>query len=183
MNRIKEIREARGLTVAQLAARMGTTPQTIWRLQQSTDIEDIRLHWIAKLTGALNCTAADLVVQGIPSVSDVEPITGTVPGYTGLKKRGVVFYRVVSDVLSEAGIVRGATIAVDQTSTSISEKKPGDAVVTRVMNSGILLLRQYLPPSLLTTNQIGSYAVTIKLTDPSVQIEIIGVVLANGSAN
>lgn len=180
MNRIKEIREARGLSVAQLAARMGTTPQTVWRLQKEPDLEDIRLHWIAKLTGALGCTAADLIIQGLPRTSDVEPTTGTVPGHAGLKKRGVVFYRVVSDVLNEAGIAKGATIAVDRTTTSISEKKPGDAVVTRVANSGILLLRQFIPPALLTTNQVGPYAVTLKLTDPSVTLEIVGVVLQNG---
>lgn len=177
MNRIEELRKARNLSGPQLGALMGTSRQTVYKLQSG---KMKYAGWIDRLTGALNCTADDLRVDGVPLTPDVEPVAAQVTGYAGLKRRGISFYRVVSDVLNEAGIVKGGTVAVDQSTNQISEINPGDAIVIRVPKMSILLLRQFIPPFLLTTNQIGPYNTTLKLNDLSIAPELVGVVLPNG---
>src|SRR5262245_56748691 len=59
MNRIRELREARGMTGEQLARAIGTTSATIYKLERG----DRRLtaDWMEKIAAVLRCTIADLV--------------------------------------------------------------------------------------------------------------------------
>lgn len=50
--RIREVRKARGFTLKQLAAKIGTTPQTCQRLE--TDNMTVSLNWLYAIASALD---------------------------------------------------------------------------------------------------------------------------------
>lgn len=57
--RIREIRKRRGMTLQALAERVGTTPQTIQRLE--TDNMTVSVEWLLRIAEALDLAAADLL--------------------------------------------------------------------------------------------------------------------------
>ena len=59
MNRIKEIRKQKSLTLKEVAEKANTSVQQVQRLERG----DRRLttEWIERLSNALNCTGADIV--------------------------------------------------------------------------------------------------------------------------
>ena len=59
--RIREFRKLRGLTLLQLAEKIGTTPQTVQRLE--TDNMTVSLHWLDKISAALTVDPADLISE------------------------------------------------------------------------------------------------------------------------
>ncbi|MGD9866862.1 MAG: helix-turn-helix domain-containing protein [Hyphomicrobiales bacterium] len=71
--RIRELRKARRLTLKQLAARAGTTPQTIQRLE--TDNMTVSTDWLERLANALEVAPLDLVEdesrQAIPMLGEL----------------------------------------------------------------------------------------------------------------
>lgn len=66
--RIRELRKLRGLTLQQLADAVGTTAQTIQRLE--TDHMTVSLDWLEKIAAALNLNVANL----LPGPRDVTGI-------------------------------------------------------------------------------------------------------------
>lgn len=179
MNRIEEMRERAGLSRRVLAQRIGTTDQTIGRLENG----DMRLSqkWLERLSEGIGCSIADLLVSGISSVSDVVPVA-TPPRRARI---GIRNYIVQTEVLLSAGIEAGATIAIDQTPAAIAGRRAGDILVVRVDTSSeagqgasVLLLRQFLPPSLLTTNRSGPFNATLSLSDRTIPSDIVGILVA-----
>ena len=59
--RIREIRKVRGLTLLELADKVGTTAQTIQRLE--TDNMSVSVDWLSRIAPALGVTAAGLLAQ------------------------------------------------------------------------------------------------------------------------
>lgn len=57
--RIREIRRRRGLTLQALAEKVGTTPQTIQRLE--TNNMTVSVDWLLRIADALDLSAADLL--------------------------------------------------------------------------------------------------------------------------
>jgi transcriptional regulator with XRE-family HTH domain len=57
--RIRDIRKTRGLTLQQLADAVGTTAQTIQRLETAN--MTVSLDWLLRIAAALDLTAADLL--------------------------------------------------------------------------------------------------------------------------
>lgn len=57
---IRDYRKARGMTLAQLAARIGTTPQTISRLE--TGDMTVSVEWLHKIGAVLEVEPAKLLV-------------------------------------------------------------------------------------------------------------------------
>ncbi len=57
--RIREFRKARNMTLKQLADKIGTTPQTVQRLE--TDNMTVSTSWLEKIAGAFGIEAADLI--------------------------------------------------------------------------------------------------------------------------
>jgi transcriptional regulator with XRE-family HTH domain len=76
MNRIKELRESRGLTLAQLADRVGTSHATIQRLESGK----MRLNqdWIDKISAALNVQLSEIFGEIVPATPDGLPVLGEV---------------------------------------------------------------------------------------------------------
>jgi DNA-binding Xre family transcriptional regulator len=59
---IRAIRKQRGLTLQQLADTVGTTPQTIQRLE--TGNMSVSVDWLERIAGALSLEPADLLMTG-----------------------------------------------------------------------------------------------------------------------
>lgn len=58
-NRIRELREAKGLTQAQLAALANVTPSALNKLEKGS--RGLDLDWMLRLAPLLGCAAADLL--------------------------------------------------------------------------------------------------------------------------
>ncbi len=57
--RIRELRKLRGLTLKELADRIGTTPQTVQRLETAN--MTVSTSWLEKIAAALNVEPAELI--------------------------------------------------------------------------------------------------------------------------
>lgn len=65
--RIRELRKARGLTLQQLAEKVGTTAQTIQRLE--TGNMTISLGWLEKISNALGTSISKLLIgEGVQKI-------------------------------------------------------------------------------------------------------------------
>lgn len=180
MNRIEELREARGLTRRELADRIGVTVQTIGRLE--TGEMQLRQHYIDAIARAMECAPGDLLVSPIATSgqSEVEPADdpdGLPSIAETIGHRGLRLYRVLAESLADIGVRAGALIWVDETESAISARKAGDVLLVRLLTPGILILRQFLPPNLLTTNAFGPSNSTLKLDDRTIKSAIVGVLL------
>ncbi len=175
MNRIEEMRERAGISRADLAEKISADVSSISKIENGK----MRLNqkWLERLSEAIGCTIADLLVSGMPNVSDVAPVA-TPPRRSS---RGLADYIVGSQVLLEAGIEAGSTITVDRTPDAIASRRPGDVLLVRVdasstdPSAGRLLLRQFMPPALLTTNRNGPFNTTLSLNDRSVPLVVVGI--------
>ena len=175
MNRIREIRDAAGLTQEQLAERVGTTANSIWRLESG--LTRLTQHWMIKLGEALGCVPAALIsnVAAAECTADVEAGDST-PVSDAIASRGFRVYRVTARSVVKAGYEPGDTITVDETEYAAAHPRPLDIVLVEVDAGSTRVLRQFVPPSLLVTNRSGSN-LAINLDDPTVKPQIIGVVL------
>lgn len=59
--RIRELRKRRGMTLQQLADRVGTTPQTVQRLE--TGNMTVSMDWLGRFAGAFGIRPADLIAE------------------------------------------------------------------------------------------------------------------------
>ena len=66
MNRIRELRQKRGLTGQRLAEMVGTTQVTISRLE--TGQRKLTQDWMRRIAKALDCSPADLITA--PLIDD-----------------------------------------------------------------------------------------------------------------
>lgn len=74
LNRIKEFRESKKLSMADLANAIGTTPSQINKLEKGQrKLTDL---WLGKLTAALDCSADELL--GKPTIQTELPLWGYV---------------------------------------------------------------------------------------------------------
>ena len=58
-NRIRQLRKQRGMTLASLAEAVGTTPQTVSRLE--TEVMTLSTDWLQRFAAVLNVHPADLL--------------------------------------------------------------------------------------------------------------------------
>lgn len=178
MNRIREFREERRLSRRELGTLIGASYKTVERLEASGAA--VNTKWLAKLAEVFDCSMADLLVGGITDETEADAVVAT-PGNgtprvsAAALKRGRL-YKVLTDVLADTGLRAGHHILVDETEEAIANRSAGDTLLLRVEAPPILILRQFLPPSLLVTNRFGPGNTTLKLHDRSVRVTIVGVV-------
>lgn len=165
------------MTQKQLAARLGVSEKTVARWEKGERKGGVSQAQLRALADALDCSTDHLLMIGLSMMtgSDVElaPLT---PFARAIQQRGLRIYRVISDVLAEVGINVGDEITVDETSSALSGRHAGDVLLVRVQNPNVLILRQFLPPGLLTTNRPGSNQ-SFRLSDAAARAVIVGVVL------
>lgn len=174
MNRIKEIREAAGLTQPELAEKVGTTTNHIWRLESGKT--KLTVEWMTRLAEALACHPADLIANVVLAeiVGEVEEIEPSLTEALIARHRGLHTYKVLARSVINAGINPGDNVVVDE-SDNITPKAL-DIVLVEIGRERTKVLRQFIPPSMLVTNR-GGANLAITLDDPSVEPAIIGVVL------
>lgn len=178
-NRTRELRELAGLSMDELAERMGTSHQQVSKHELGQ--RRLTIQWLQRYAMALGVTPADIMAA--PDLTDpqseVEP--ATIDGMPQLSRiiatRGLTLFRVLKSRLTDIGIQVGAMLTVDATPTAVAAAKAGDVVVVRLSDTEILLLRQYLPPNMLVTHEPGNHNTLMRLDDRSIRLEIIGVVM------
>jgi transcriptional regulator with XRE-family HTH domain len=181
-NRIKEIREAAGLSQGDLAARIGTKQQTISKLENGT--RDLDVPWMQKIAEALGVLPADLLANAAMAAlrDEVEPLRNNGFGEVAeiVASRDLHLYTVNTDSVSRTGIVSGQKIGVAQSPAEVASVSSGDVVLVLIGIAGhedrFKMLYQYVEPSVLVTNRSGNN-LAINLDDPALSIEIIGRVL------
>lgn len=176
MNRIRELREAVGLSAEELAVRVNTSPQQIGRLENGA--RRLTVDWMHAIAAALECSPADLIANVIvgDAKDEVEPavIDGGITN--AIAKKGLKLYRVVHSSLSEIDVNAGDLLTIDESSDAIATINDASVVLVQMADPQILVLRQYLRPGLLVTNRPG-VNVAVRTNDRSVALSIRGVVI------
>jgi transcriptional regulator with XRE-family HTH domain len=184
MNRIAEWRKRRKLSQAELAEALGTTQSTVHRLESGG--QELTEDWMMRIANALNISPVDLLGVAIVAElrEEVEPqpiaLDGNIAAALALK--GVATYRVVASALTNLNVQCGATLPIDTSEAAIANVRTGSLVIAEVKsrNGGRHLgtvLRQFVAPSLLTTNRPGRNA-SFSLDDEELETRILGVVMS-----
>lgn len=178
MNRIREIREALGLTVDQLASEVGTSGATISRLE--TGERRLTVDWMQKIAQALKVSPSELIANAVLAelAPDIEPAVIDALGKAAIAaaKHGVKFYRVIGNSVERTGIAPGEMIAVDHIEDATDSASNEDVLVVAIGDAGTLVLRQFLAPDLLVTNRDGANVV-ISTGDRTVKARVMGIVM------
>lgn len=177
MNRIRELRELRGLTIEELAELVGTSHQQISKLELNK--RRLTVDWMQRLAKALNCSPAALIATATlaSDQADIEPHDLETPGLAAaLASKNLKTYKVVGSSVAAAGLVPGKIITVDESQAAIDAAPSGSIVVVEIPALGILVLRQLLLPGMLVTNQTGAN-LAVRLDDATIQPQIRGVVI------
>lgn len=146
MNRIRDIRRAKGLTLAELAAacRPATTAQTIGRLETGT--RQLSLGWMNRIAAALGVEPASLMRDDSAAPARIVAQLGA----GGPEALAAPREALLPSALASTG---GAAPVVLAVSASIGEYRPGDlvwlrplegpraAAITQAMNRDCLVPR------------------------------------------
>lgn len=184
-NRIKELREARGWSLEQLAEAFddSTTAGTMHKLERGT--MKLTTEWMEKLGRALGVDPIEIIDDRPKGglAENAEPYTPT-DGLSALKQAarpGVSFYRVTSDALNEVGILAGDILEVDENGGAKTELSSGDIVVANVEigpgTAVTTVIREFVEPALLITNSRTDNAMPINIR--TTRTEVIGVVIGS----
>lgn len=172
MNRIREIRQKRGLSVAELASRVGTSQPQLTRLE--TGQRRLTEDWLRRLAKALDVEPAELIASvTIAELSEEAvpyepPETKAVTG--ALARRNLVFWRIESDSLEQLEIRTGAIRLFDMNAAAVGAVQTGDVVIVqcedvRRPGRARTLVRQFVAPNLLVTNRRSGNSVVTLLND------------------
>lgn len=148
MNRIRDLRKAKGLTLADLAAACDppTTAQTIGRLE--TGMRSLSLTWMNRIAAALGVDPASLMrADGAAAARIVAELAATGPEALSAEREAVLPSDLAADPEAPAPLV--LTVR-----DSIGEYRPGDliwlqplthdadpATISRAMNRDCLVPR------------------------------------------
>jgi transcriptional regulator with XRE-family HTH domain len=182
-NRIKEIREAAGMSQDRLAELAGMSQQTISKLEKGK--MDLDVKHMAAIAEALGVSPADLLSNAAMAAlrEEVEPLRNNGFGEVAdiVASRDLHLYTVNTDSVSRTGILPGQKIGVAQSPAEVASVSSGDVVLVLIGIAGhedkFKMLYQYLEPALLVTNRAIGNNLAINLDDPALSIEIIGRVL------
>lgn len=184
MNRIQFLRERAGLTQGQVAQRMRelnpgskVTQTNISRWENGARFP--RGENLKMLAEALGVQPADLIesILAIDLTNELEPVDTVMSA--ALVTLGIKTYRVTADSVERAGIRRGSLVLFHTAPDAIHSLTAGDFVAVDAENEDgehVLVLRQFLPPDLLTTNRDGTNLST-RLTDTPHALRIVAKVI------
>lgn len=181
MNRIRQWREYRGMTQAELAKKIGMSQPNFYRLE--TGDQRLTVEMMRKLAKALNVSPLDLLSAAVCAglANDVEragPEGMADSVVRALAAKKMVPYTVLTSALERAGFEPGSMTIVDGRKEAIAAMKTGDAVIAEVREIGasesFTVLRQFVAPGLLTTNRAAGNAVFDVASD-DLQVSIVGI--------
>lgn len=182
MNRIKELREAAGLTQEELGERCGTSGTQIWRLE--TGERKLTAEWMVRIGQALGVPPAELISNAIMAelVDEVEPavMEGWQAVSGAMASQGLMVYRVLGESLVQLGIKPGDLVTVRESQAAIDAVQSLDIVLVQIEDAKVL--RQFVAPNLLITNRPGANIV-ITTEDRSFKPQIVGVAIPSPPHN
>jgi len=151
INRIREIRKAKGLTLAQLAERCDppTTAQTIGRLE--TGMRNLSIKWMDRIGSALDIDPQVLVRSGDqPRAQVIAELGPAEPQALSTPREAIIPTEITASDINawSPGDDAGAMIVVEVTSP-IGEYRPGDMIWMRrtdTENSASAINRDCLVP-------------------------------------
>ena len=156
-NRIKQLRLERGLTLTELAKKIGISEGHLSRVEVGA--RGLKLPKMEALAQALGVPVGDILSsQFVGFLPDVVPY---VPPKGSAIERALTsttqkMFSVLTAVMSELGIREGTPIIADTGAQAVKDIQMGQVVVAEVFpdgsKEGVLLLRQYIAPNLLITN-------------------------------
>jgi transcriptional regulator with XRE-family HTH domain len=187
--KIRELRQARGWSMRELAGRVNSTSSTINKLEKGQIKIDIA--WVKKLSVAFDVPISALMSEHnrdkISFRSDVALYDGDLdsafPEIKFERKHSV--YMAISSSLDQLGILPQHFLLVDQSIHTPQEFEIGDIVVFQLFDSEIAsefatLMREFVPPSILITNTSKDDQQIINFKDK--KIKFIGVATSHLSA-
>lgn len=177
MNRIREIREAAGLSAKQLGEMVGTSGNQITRLE--TGERRLTVEWMTRIAEALRVTPADLISRAnLAEMSDEVESQADDAVSKAIALKGLRLYRVLGRNVVRVGVIPGETITVDMSDAAVHGLKGLEVVLVEAgtPQQKKLILRQFVPPDMLITNR-GDSNIALSLNDPDIRPRIIGVVL------
>lgn len=178
MNRIREIRKSKGVSAEELAARVGTSPTQVRRLE--TGSRKLTVEWMRSIAEALGVHPAELLdVAARAEICD--DVAVEEPAEVGniliaLRSKSMRFYRVITDAVADAGLMPGAVVLADESIEAARGAKSGDLVLAEVPRSGsspVIILRVLVWPDLLVTNRAEA---NVAIKSSEIDARIIGVV-------
>jgi transcriptional regulator with XRE-family HTH domain len=179
-NRIKQLRLERGLSLQQLAEKIGVSESHLSRVEAG--LRGLHLSKIEALANVLGQTAGEVLSNQLmgylPGLEAYTPPKGSAIE-KALTSSTQKMFKVLTGVMSELEITRGDPIIADLNPIPLKTLKMGEVVVARLYpkgsKDGVLLLREYISPNLLITNSLEQNALPIHMV--KLKIEIIGCVL------
>lgn len=163
------------MTLQQLADRISEQTGDVVTRSQLSRIElsrrQLTAAWMAKVARALSVDVSELVHTATimaPAEEIAPPPDDLAPLMRLAETFGGRLHKVRRSAVSQCGISDGDLIIVRP-----GEPKPGDILLVEI--NGSLGLRQFWPPSLLTTNRAGANS-GVQMDDRSLAVRVVGVV-------
>lgn len=185
MNRIKQWRERRGFSQAELARRIGTSQPNLQRYE--IGVQKLTVEMMALIADALGVTPLDLLPIAVAADlrNDIEPraIQADASILALLAAKSLVPHVMLTDAVELLGFPAGAAVVVDKTIRDVSQLRTGDvAVITAASIENPLrtyrIARMFVAPLTLVTNR-SERAVALTLSSPDLILSIDGMVVPN----
>lgn len=186
MNRIRELREAKGLSADQLAAilKPPTSGAQIRRLEVGA--RKLTEEWMRRIAGALEVNPTDLLENASLAelCNEIEPISPK--GMSNVARalanhRQMRLYRVKVPNLVDSGLARGQVFLADESPNALDHVGTGTIAVVELrprhsLTTKYVAARIFIAPDLFVTNRPGNN-LALKLNDLSIAVSVIGVMV------
>lgn len=178
VNRIRQLRLARSLTLQQLADAVGTTTTTISRMEKGeVELVHAKLEAVARQLG---CDWLDLVREpesptgfADSAAPFVAPRGHPLAGFAGNSHDAM--FQAKDDMLDAIGIRAGDIVIFDVSAAAVRGVQTGDVVVAQVYGEALTaartVMRQYVAPDLLVANMRHGTAPPINMADVDAAIK------------
>lgn len=168
-NRVREIRQAHGMTLEKLAEVAGLSHTHLSRIENGK--RGLTIPMAEKLAKVMKTSVAEIIgANSVAAVAmglaeDAAPYApaqseAATPVFRAQPGHNIDPWIVKTNVLDRAGIPQGSVVYVDISAEALEHLEPLQCVVAQVydesdLTRAVTVLRQFVPPSLLITNSSG----------------------------
>lgn len=188
-NRVKELREARGWSVRQLAEKAGFSHGYIVRIENGE--RGLSVKVARRIASALEKPVSDVLAlnsgtkpaEESTSPDEAEPYVANAddPVMHRLNARDSISpYVAKTDGLDALNIRKGDIVFVDVSQAAIDALRSQQCVIAQHYTgemTAVTVLRQYIAPSLLITNSKSANEPSLRLDDDGDDVAIKGVIV------